>query len=271
MFEFRHLSLFSICLHFLRCVRSCDKQNGYFHVCSRVREKNFMECNVFQSLPLTSHGTFLGLDNNNRIGLDVFLSKEVPYTFNNNKCCNFQYFSYPQELFACFSSIMLRMFLNCIVIFFSNLLLSVSLHDEKKIVILFWDMLIISLIGFGMNQIFNIFMNSLISLRKLIVVRVLKTKINKILVLITFTVAHWRLNITNLIGSIFYLSIFLLTFFDIAKMSVKKVAIQLEKEINLNFPHYNTKFFANRQNFLFILDWIVLYFHLLIINDFLMK
>ena len=132
LFEFRHLPLFSICLHFLRCVRSCDKQKGYCHVCSRVRENFFMECNVFQSLSLTSHGTFLGLDNNNRIDLDVFLSKEVPYTFNNNKCCNFQYFSYPQELFACFSSIILRMVLNCIGTFFSNLLLSVSLHDERK-------------------------------------------------------------------------------------------------------------------------------------------
>ena len=39
--EFRQMSLFSICLHFLRCVRSCDKQKGYCQLCSRVRE-NFL-------------------------------------------------------------------------------------------------------------------------------------------------------------------------------------------------------------------------------------
>ena len=100
--EFRQMSLFSICLHFLRCVRSCDKQKGYCQLCSRVREKFFMECNAFQSLCLTSYGTYLGLENHNRVDLDVFLSQEVPYTFNSNKCCNFQFFKYPQELFACF-------------------------------------------------------------------------------------------------------------------------------------------------------------------------
>ena len=131
--EFRQMSLFSICLHFLRCVRSCDKQKGYCQLCSRVREKFFMECNAFQSLCLTSYGTYLGLENHNRVDLDVFLSQEVPYTFNSNKCCNFQYFKYPQELFACFSSLLIRMFLNCVLKCFNNLLLSLSLHDEKKI------------------------------------------------------------------------------------------------------------------------------------------
>ena len=99
--EFRQMSLFSICLHFLRCVRSCDKRKGYCQLCSRVRENLFMQCNAFQNLCLTSYGTYFGLVNYNRVDLDVFLSQEVPYTFNSNKCCNFQHFNYPQELFAC--------------------------------------------------------------------------------------------------------------------------------------------------------------------------
>ena len=86
---------------FLRCVRSCDKQKGYCQLCSRVRENFIMECNAFQNLCLTSYGTYLGLVNYNRVDLDVFLSQEVPYTFNSDKCCNFQHFNYPQELFAC--------------------------------------------------------------------------------------------------------------------------------------------------------------------------
>ena len=36
---FRHMSFFSVCLHFLRCRRSCEKKKqGYCKVCSRVRE-----------------------------------------------------------------------------------------------------------------------------------------------------------------------------------------------------------------------------------------
>ena len=27
--EFRHMSLFSVCLHFLRCRRTCEKKSGY--------------------------------------------------------------------------------------------------------------------------------------------------------------------------------------------------------------------------------------------------
>ena len=34
-------------------------------------------------------------------------------------------------------------------------------------------------------------------------------------------------------------------FFDIAKMSVKKIIIQLEVIINLKFQHYQARFFAN--------------------------
>ena len=40
--EFRHLSLFSLCLHLLRCQRSCEKNYaGYCRLCSRVRDNNF--------------------------------------------------------------------------------------------------------------------------------------------------------------------------------------------------------------------------------------
>ena len=127
------MSFFSICLHFLRYVRSCDKQKGYCQFCSRVRHNYFMECNAFHSMVLTSHGTYLGLDNDHTVDLDVFLNQEIAYTFNSEHCCNFERLNYPQELFACFSSIFLRMFLNIALKCFNNLILSSSLHDEKKI------------------------------------------------------------------------------------------------------------------------------------------
>ena len=36
--RFRHMSLFSVFLHFVRCRRSCEKKQGYCKVCSRVIE-----------------------------------------------------------------------------------------------------------------------------------------------------------------------------------------------------------------------------------------
>ena len=47
--KFRHMSLFSVCLHFLRCRRSCEKKLGYFKVCSRVRENCFYDHNKFSN------------------------------------------------------------------------------------------------------------------------------------------------------------------------------------------------------------------------------
>ena len=46
--EFRHLSLFSVCLHFLRCRRSCEINfAGYCRMYSRVRDNEFYEFNAF--------------------------------------------------------------------------------------------------------------------------------------------------------------------------------------------------------------------------------
>ena len=41
--KFRHKSLFLVCLHFLRCRRSCKKLSSYCKMCSRVRENTFYE------------------------------------------------------------------------------------------------------------------------------------------------------------------------------------------------------------------------------------
>ena len=41
-----HMSLFSLCLHFLRCRRSSEKKSGYCKMCSRVRENTFYDYNA---------------------------------------------------------------------------------------------------------------------------------------------------------------------------------------------------------------------------------
>ena len=61
--KFRHMSLFSVCLQFLRC-----------KVCSRVRENAFYEHNAFPSLKVRHADVYLNISSSERIDLDVFLS-----------------------------------------------------------------------------------------------------------------------------------------------------------------------------------------------------
>ena len=101
--KFRHMSLFSVCLHFLRCWRSCEKKSGYCKLCSRVRENTFYEYNAF-------------LSSSKRIDLDVFLNKPAyfPYCFTESAgiCLDFEVFSFARDLFAALCSVLVRMYLN---------------------------------------------------------------------------------------------------------------------------------------------------------------
>ena len=101
--QFRHLSLFSICLHFLRCVRSCEHVWGtapYCRLCSRVCNTEFKSRNIFQDIIFSKDKAVLGLTSNYRINLDVFYRINVDvsnaddyskYFFEKNeKCCYFK-------------------------------------------------------------------------------------------------------------------------------------------------------------------------------------
>ena len=88
--EFRHLSLFSICLHFLRCIKSCDMWNiPYCKLCSRVSDYTFAPCNSYDNLLITFGSSVLDLTADHRIDLDVFLSNADvnlrSYTKDNGK------------------------------------------------------------------------------------------------------------------------------------------------------------------------------------------
>ena len=57
-----HLSLFSVCMHFLRCIRSCEKvpnSPSYCKVCSRVVDFHFNCRSSFRNINVTSDGTTL--------------------------------------------------------------------------------------------------------------------------------------------------------------------------------------------------------------------
>ena len=88
--EFRHLSLFSICLHFLRCIKSCDMWNiPYCKLCSSVSDYTFAPCNFYGNLLITFGSSVLDLTADHRIDLDVFLSNADvnlrSYTKDNGK------------------------------------------------------------------------------------------------------------------------------------------------------------------------------------------
>ena len=126
------MSLFSICLHFLRCVRSCGKKPNYCRLCSRICENFFIESNAFLCLTVCAYGTYMFLENVYTIDLDVFLFGDTRYLKQTKNCSLFQVFKYPQELLAAFSSLLVSMYLHCTFRSLSKLFCSNSLVDEKK-------------------------------------------------------------------------------------------------------------------------------------------
>ena len=70
--KFCHMSLFSVCLHFLRCRRSSEKKSGYCKVCLKVRENTFYDYNAFLSLKVSDIDNYLDISSSLKIDLDVF-------------------------------------------------------------------------------------------------------------------------------------------------------------------------------------------------------
>ena len=70
--EFRHLFLFSVCLYFLRCQRSCETTiSGYCRMCSRVRDNDFHDYNAFLSVKVSNMIDYLSI-NQLPVDFDVF-------------------------------------------------------------------------------------------------------------------------------------------------------------------------------------------------------
>ena len=70
--NFRHMSLFSVCLHFLRCRRSCDRKANYCKICSRVRDNDFYDIDQFSNVTLLSFPSYLDVQIEERVDFDVF-------------------------------------------------------------------------------------------------------------------------------------------------------------------------------------------------------
>ena len=125
------------------------------------------------------YGTFLSLNSSYRINLDVFLidAEDDLYGFTEStkNCSFFQFFHCPEELFVSFSSILIRLFINCVMNVFN--FLKVSLADEKKILFLMVKHAKIFLDKFWYTTNHKFFMIFLISLRISIAVPVLRNRL----------------------------------------------------------------------------------------------
>ena len=132
------MSLFSVCLHFLRCRRSCDKKSGYCKMCSRVRKNTFYDYNAFLSLKVSRKDDYLDIGSSERVDLNVFLNRPgyFPYCFceSTRSCTDHQVISFTQDLFVAFCSVLVRMYLNIAIDHFSEMMSDLSLADEKKVV-----------------------------------------------------------------------------------------------------------------------------------------
>ena len=105
--EFKgHLSLFSVIMHMLICVRSCEKitvSPTYCKLGSRVQDFTFNCKSSFQNIQVTSYGsTLLRVDSDYICNLDVFVSNADDYfkffNLKNAHCSYFALFSYPEEI-----------------------------------------------------------------------------------------------------------------------------------------------------------------------------
>ena len=137
--EFRHLSLFSVCLHFLRCQRSCEKHyGGYCRLCLPVRDNNFFEANTFLSAKVSDMDGYLGTSYSETVDFDVFLTQPGYFSYafceSNCRCNQHEVFSYTHDLFAASCSVLIRMYLNIAMKVFSTLISSTGLADEKKLI-----------------------------------------------------------------------------------------------------------------------------------------
>ena len=135
------MSLFSVCLHFLRCRRSCAKKANYCKICSRVCGNEYYDIEQFSNVALLLFPSNLDIQSEERVDFDVFLCKtSSPFCSlcnpdsTDKKCANFEVFNFARDLLAAFCDVLVKMFLNYTLSYFSGFISNVSLSDELKII-----------------------------------------------------------------------------------------------------------------------------------------
>ena len=122
---------------------SCDKVQKYpSHciLCSRIEDYRHPFESSFEAIKIERNdSTLLGLQSDMIIDLDVFVSKADDYfkyfTLNkkDQKCSFYQELRYIDDIFAAFSSILIRIYLQLSISIFSKFFSYLNKSDEYKI------------------------------------------------------------------------------------------------------------------------------------------
>ena len=135
------MSLFSVCFYFLRCRRSCVRKANYCKICSRACDNEYYDIDKFSNVALLLFPSYLDIQSEERVDSDVFLCKTSSSCcslcnpdFKDKKCANFEVFNFARDLFAAFCGVLVRMYLNYTLQYFSEFISNVSLSDEHKII-----------------------------------------------------------------------------------------------------------------------------------------
>ena len=86
--EFWHLSLFSVFLHFLKCIKSCENMWNipvYCKLCSRVPDHTFVPCNCYGNLLIIFGSSVLDLTTDR---LCIKMDNTTYYRRNREKILN---------------------------------------------------------------------------------------------------------------------------------------------------------------------------------------
>ena len=101
--RFRHFSLFSICLHFLKCIKCCDKQAHYCRLCSRITGSYYYNCKFFSNMCIGKVGLDLDFYYDMLVDLDIVLYNVCEilggWTSDNNWCSFHENFGFAVDLF----------------------------------------------------------------------------------------------------------------------------------------------------------------------------
>ena len=134
----RHLSLFSVCCHFLTCLTSCDEVTNYCFFCSRLRDHSYGDRSYYHDVVVAYQVRAYQDDymflQDKLADFDVFFERPIYMNFpnfplNDSKCDFYPELCHAQDLFVPFVTVQARLYINYVKEYFCQYKL--TLRDEK--------------------------------------------------------------------------------------------------------------------------------------------
>ena len=132
----RHILLISLCLHFLRCFKSCDKlpKSKFCFYCSHVKARNYEKPIYFLDIIVEERDFEEQFCKTVSKCIDLDTLEELPITFDypkfNRKCDFHEEICTTRCLHKAFTSVLVRMCINYVLECLLDL--DLILEDEKK-------------------------------------------------------------------------------------------------------------------------------------------